>query len=205
RASVYDTTGTQRFAESSATVYRVDDNQWHYVAMVLDRSVNRLSLYIDGVERAGSAWPANLGVISTTLAFRAGLWSQFDIQTTGGGTEFPGVLDEIRVSNTAHTAARILDDMLGSSPLRVTSYDPKDILREKEGLPSTITPITVNGYNLDGVTARLMRDGQVVDAVVNVQSSSSRQAIISVDALATAPLGIAQLVLSKPGQADVAV
>ena len=95
--------------------------------------------------------------------------------------------------------------MLGSTPLRVVSYDPKEVLREKAGLPSTITSITVNGYNLDGVTARLMRDGQVVDAVVSVDSNSPRQAVVSVDALETAPLGIAQLVFSKPGQADAAV
>lgn len=205
RAFFIDTSGTQRFAESSVAGYRIDDNQWHYVAMVVDRTVNRLSLYIDGAERAGSSLPPNGGVLNTTLAFRAGLWSQFDTQTTGGATEFPGVLDEIRLSNTAHTAQRILDDMVGSSPLRVTSYDPKEVLREKEGLPSTITPITVNGYNVDGVTARLMRDGQVVDAIVSVVSTSSRQAIVNVDALATAPLGTAQLIFSKPGQTDVAV
>ena len=206
RALVVDFASRQWIADLPATLYRVDDNQWHYVAMVVDRTNNKLSLYVDGIERATSAPPANFGaLVNQGQAFRAGHWVFNGPQTTGGTQEFPGVLDEIRVSATVHTAERILNDMLGSSPLRVVSYNPKEVLREKEGLPSTITPITLNGYNLDGVTAQLMRDGQVVDAVVSVDSSSPRQAIVSVDALATAPLGIAQLVLSKPGQADVAV
>jgi hypothetical protein len=189
-----------------ATLYRVDDNQWHFVTVVVDRTNNRLSIYVDGIERVGTPAPLNFGPISNIgNAFRIGHWAFFEVQTTGGALEFPGVLDEVRVSATAHTAQRILDDMIGSSPLRITSYDPKEVLREKAGLPSTITQITANGYNLDGVTARLMRDGQVVDAVVSVDSSSPRQAVVSVDALATAPLGTAQLVFSKPGQADVAV
>jgi len=140
------------------TTYRVDDNQWHYVVMVVDRSINRMSLYVDGVERVFSAPPANFAaLINQGQTVRAGHWAFFDQQTTGGNQEFPGVLDEIRISASAHTAARILNDMLGSSPLRVTSYDPKEVLRERQGLPSTLTNITLNGYNLDGVTAQQAR------------------------------------------------
>ncbi len=205
-AFAFDVSSRNWFADVPATLYRVDDNQWHYIAMVVDRTNNRLSLYVDGVERAGSAAPTNFASLPNTgQSFRAGHWSFFDPITTGGNQEFPGTVDEIRVSSSAHTASRIFDDMKGSSPLRVISYDPKDVLREKAGLPSTITTIVLNGYNLDGITGRLVRDGQTVDAVVNVVASSSRQATVEVDALATAPLGIAQLVLSKPGQADAAV
>lgn len=206
RALLTNVNGTQWFAEVPVSLYRVDDNQWHYIAMVVDRTNGKLSLYLDGVERASSTAPTNFGNISqTSQPFRAGHWVTVSPVTTGGPQEFPGVLDEIRVSATAHTATRILDNMLGTSPLRVTAYNPKEVLREKEGLPSTITQIVVDGYNLDGVTARVVRDGQTVDAVVIVESSTSRQAIISVDALATAPLGMAQLVFSKPGQADFGV
>ncbi len=206
RAFAMNINGQMWLADLPASVYRVDDGLWHYIAMVVDRTNNRLTLYVDGIERASTAMPSNfVSLPNTGQAFRAGHWSFFDPQTTGGTQEFPGLLDEIRVSATAHTAAQILNDMLGSSPMRVTSYNPKDVLREKEGFPSTVTQIVVDGYNLDGVTARVVRDGQTVDAVVIVELSSPRQAIVSVDALATAPLGMAQLVFSKPGQVDVAV
>ncbi|HKU73806.1 MAG TPA: LamG-like jellyroll fold domain-containing protein [Pyrinomonadaceae bacterium] len=206
RGYSFDAGSRHWFADLPAIVYRVDDNQWHYIAMVVDRANNRLSLYVDGLERAWSAPPAGFGALPLSgQSFRAGHWAFFDPQTTGGTQDFPGTLDEIRVSATAHSATRILEDMLGSSPLRVISYSPKEVLREKAGFPSTITTIVLNGYNLDGVTASLIRDGQTVDAVVNVVSSSQRQATVEVDALATAPLGIAQLVLSKPGQTDAAV
>jgi hypothetical protein len=206
RAFAWDTSFRQWQVDVPPTLYRVDDNEWHYVAMVVDRTSNRMSLYIDGLERAGTAAPAGFAALTNpSQAFRVGHWSFFDAQTTGGPQEFPGVLDEIRVSASAHTAARVADDMLGSSPLRITTYSPKEVLREKEGLPSTITSITVNGYNLNGATVRLVRDGQDVPAVLNVISSSPRQVVVEVDALANAPLGIAQLVVSKPGQADAAV
>jgi hypothetical protein len=206
RAFAYDNNFRLWQIDVPVTQYRVDDNQWHYVAMVVDRAANRMSLYIDGSERAGSASPTGFNLLTNSgQAFRVGHWAAFDPQTTGGPQEFPGVVDEVRVSASAHTAARILDDMTGTSPLRIVSYDPKEVLREKAGLPSTITRIVLNGYNLDGVSVRLMRDGQDVPAVVSVVSSSPRQVSIDVDALANAPLGTAQLVFSKPGQADAAV
>jgi hypothetical protein len=103
RAFAYDTSFRQWLVDVPSAVYRVDDNQWHYVAMVVDRTNNRLSLYIDGVERAFSAPPSGFNTITnSTQAFRAGHWATFDPQTTGGGEEFPGTVDEIRVSASAH-------------------------------------------------------------------------------------------------------
>ena len=206
RGLTFDTSFRFWVTDLPASVYRVDDNQWHYIAMVIDRTINKMSLYVDGLERASTTAPAGFaGLTNASQAFRVAHWAINEPQTTGGDLEFPGVIDEVRVSISAHSAARLLNDMVGTSPLRITSYSPKEVLREKAGLPSTITPLVVIGYNLDGVTGRLVRDGQTVDAVVNVVSSSSRLAIVEVDAQATAPLGTAQLVLSKPGQTDVAV
>jgi hypothetical protein len=204
RALAYDSSQRLWFVDLPATVYRVDDNQWHYVAMVVDRCSNKMSIFVDGLERAFSAPPANFGPIWTQgMQFRAGHWAYFEPQTTGGPEEFPGVLDEIRVSATAHTAARILDDMVGTSPLRVTSYNPKEVLRQRAGLPAYINQITVNGYNLEGVTARLEVGGQTAAAVVTVGASSYRQAVVSLDVAATVPLGNGQIIISKAGQTDV--
>ena len=206
RALAYDSTQKLWLIDLPANVYRVDDNQWHYVAMVVDRSSNKMSLFVDGFERAWSNPPANFSAITNQgHPFRAGHWAYYEQQTTGGPEEFPGVVDEIRVSATAHSAARILDDLVGTSPMRVTSYDPKDVLRQRAGLPAYINQITVNGYNLEGVTARLDVGGHTTAAVVGVSSSSYHQAVLSVDAAATVPLGNGEIVLSKAGQADVAI
>jgi hypothetical protein len=207
RALLYDTGHRQWFVDMPATVYRVDDNLWHYVVLVVDRTNTRLSLYVDGVERAYStAPPAGFGALyNSGQPFRAGHWAYYEPQTTGGPEGFPGTLDEIRVSSTAHSAERILNDLTGNSPMRITSYTPREILREKEDLPSYTNQFTVDGYNLDGVTARLQVNGQDAAAVVNVTSSTYRQAAGTVNAAPTVPLGNGQLIFSKPGQADVAV
>ncbi|HEY0407421.1 MAG TPA: LamG-like jellyroll fold domain-containing protein, partial [Pyrinomonadaceae bacterium] len=206
RAMVYDNSQRQWLADMPASVYHVDDNQWHYVVLVVDRASNKLSLYVDGVERASSAAPANFGALyNSGQPFRVGHWALYDQQTTGGPEPFPGTVDEVRVSVTAHTPERILNDMLGNTPMRVTSYTPHEILRERAGLPSYVNQLTVNGYNLDGATARLQINGQTADAVVIITGSTYRQAIVSVDAAATVPLGDGQLVFSKQGQADVAI
>ncbi|HJQ33117.1 MAG TPA: LamG-like jellyroll fold domain-containing protein [Pyrinomonadaceae bacterium] len=204
RALVYDGGSRQWFTDMPASVYGIDDNVWHYVVMVVDRANTRLSLYVDGVERSASTTPpSGFGALyNSGQPFRAGKWAYYEAQTTGGGEQFPGVLDEIRVSSTAHTAERILNDLTGNSPMRVTSFTPKEIFRDKEGLPSYTNQLTVNGYNLDGATARLRVGGQDVDAVVNVVSGSFRQAVLTVNAGPSVPLGVGQIVFSKPGQAD---
>ncbi|MDX6694607.1 MAG: large repetitive protein [Blastocatellia bacterium] len=206
RALVYDNSQRQWMAEMPANIYHVDDNQWHSIVMVVDRASNKLSLYVDGIERASSAPPAGFGALyNSGQPFCVGKYAAYDPQTTGGGEAFPGTIDEVRISSTAHTPERILNDLLGNSPMRVTSYSPREILRERAGLPSYVNQLTVNGYNLDGATARLQVNGQTADAVVIVTSSTYRQAIVSVDVAATTPLGDGQLVFSKQGQADAAI
>jgi hypothetical protein len=206
RAMAYDNSQRQWVAEMAPATYRVDDNQWHHVAMTIDRTAGKLSLYVDGIERASSTTPANFGEIyNSGQPFRIGHWAYYEQQTTGGPEPFPGTLDEIRISATAHSAERILNDVTGNSAMRVTTYLPKQVSREKAGLPSPLNQITVNGYNLEGVTAQLQVNGQTVNAIATVGSSSYRQAQVNVSVAATAPLGMAQLVLSKPGQPDVAM
>src|SRR6185436_16943218 len=39
----------------------VDDNEWHHIAMVANRSTQRMSLYVDGIERASGVMPAGFG------------------------------------------------------------------------------------------------------------------------------------------------
>jgi hypothetical protein len=203
RVLLQDTNRNPWKAELQPYVYRVDDNQWHYVAMVVNRTTNRLSLYVDGYERAFSASPAGFGTqLNAGQPLRAGHYSYYD-GWFGGITEFPGTLDEIRISATAHTAEHILNDATGNTPLTVTSYDPKQWLRDQAGGQTLVASMTISGYNLDGITAQVLQNGQPINATATVTSSTARQAQINVAVGPNAPLGASQLVISKPGQADV--
>ena len=85
RAFMFDNGFRLWQTEIPANVFRVDDNQWHYLAMVANRTINRLSLYVDGVERSFAAAPANFGPITVSgQPFRVGHWAFSDPQTTGG-------------------------------------------------------------------------------------------------------------------------
>src|SRR5205085_2424692 len=52
RAAIIDTNKNSWTADVSPLTGRVDDNQWHHLALVCDRTTNRLIIYVDGVERA---------------------------------------------------------------------------------------------------------------------------------------------------------
>ena len=205
RALLHDTGRNPWKAELSPNVYRVDDGLWHHVAMVVDRTANKLSLYVDGLERVSSNKPANFGTqLNDGQPLRVGHYSYYD-GWLGGVTEFPGTIDEVRVSSTAHTAQHIFNDVMGTTPLSVISYNPKQWLRDQAGNQSLVTSMTLNGYNLDGITAQVLQNGLPIDATATVVSAASRQAQINVSVAPSAPLGPVHLVISKPGQADVAL
>ncbi|HEX7314765.1 MAG TPA: LamG-like jellyroll fold domain-containing protein [Pyrinomonadaceae bacterium] len=204
RALLRDGANREWRADMFPTVYDVDDGQWHHAALVVDRSIDRLSLYIDGAERASAQRPAAFeGVLSNGHVLRVGKRALYDGDVSGGPYEFPGVIDEVRVSSTAHSAQRVLNDVTGENPLAVTSYNPKEIFRQSPDAQALVNRVVIDGYNLDGATARLVRDGQPLQATINVESSSPRRSTINVST--AAPLGTAQLVLSKAGQQDFSV
>src|SRR6185503_19863941 len=47
--------------EQLHTTYVIDDNQWHSISMVVDRTGKKLKLYVDGSELASSDEPLNFG------------------------------------------------------------------------------------------------------------------------------------------------
>ena len=66
RGYAWDTGSRQWKAEMTGRVYDpatgrwkpiIDDNEWHHVAMVVDRAAQKMTLYVDGVERASSPMP----------------------------------------------------------------------------------------------------------------------------------------------------
>ena len=189
RASLVDTNKAQWTAETVGRTYdpttgrwllKVDNNEWHHLAMVCNRETGRLIIYIDGVERASSNKPANFGPTQNMgNPFRAGIHSYYD--GWGGGTiEFPGIIDEVRFSTTAHSQEKIIASMQGEDVNRVNSIQPWYI--QKAAGPVTVT---ILGYGLAGAT--LTTDQP--DVSVTVTSSSSSQIVSTVNVPSTVPIG----------------
>jgi hypothetical protein len=88
----------------SPTTYDVDNDQWHHVALVLDRTNEKLVLYVDGVERASADKPTgydrmrdNVGTTNLIMRDSTNL-----------------ILDEVRVLNIPRTAQEIADTWFGT-------------------------------------------------------------------------------------------
>ncbi|HEV2765771.1 MAG TPA: LamG-like jellyroll fold domain-containing protein, partial [Pyrinomonadaceae bacterium] len=203
RAVASDTGGDQWRAHMSATDYDVDDGQWHLAALVVDRTHDLMSIYVDGRLRASTPRPSAFGTLRNNYSLRVGHFDNYGPSTFGGATEFPGVIDEVRLSSTAHTLERMRQDFDGNGSLLLTSHSPRQVGRKKQLAEAQVTEVTVNGYNLSGITGRVQRNGQLLDVPVVVNSSSYRQAQLSLVVGPSIPLGPAQLVISKEGQTEV--
>jgi hypothetical protein len=206
----------------------MNDGNWHYVAMVADRTAGKLTIYADGVERASGTIPGNFGaMLNTTNPLRAGHWAFFEDNSAGGPEAFPGTIDEVRIQNVVRTAAQIADtwngtNTAGSGSLKIRDDEPVAAAPKQELIVNAITPrlvardraskqpvvngLALGGANLSDITARVARDGQPLDSVAaHVKSTTHSQAQLELAVAPTTPLGPAQLVLSKPGYSDVAV
>ncbi len=87
--------------------------------------------------------------------------------------------------------------------ITVNAVTPGLVARNKAAQESSVTNITIDGANLSGVSARVMRDGQPLSEVVaNVKDAVDAQAHLALAVAPATPLGPAQLVLSKPGFDD---
>src|SRR6185436_20006794 len=91
RAEIYDTGGLVWQVETLAGAGTLTDDQWHAVAMVVDRETGWLSLYIDAQLSMMPPAPVGFGAVRNLgqpLQFGA-----FDPDSTDTGPEeFPGVL-----------------------------------------------------------------------------------------------------------------
>jgi hypothetical protein len=180
QAVLFNQNGDTWQAVLPTSVLDVDDEEWHYIAMVVERGAasndNRLSIYVDGEQRASSLAPANFGSIRNTQGFRF-------------GTGFSGASDEIRVSSTAHSPAQIRQ-VYQNETLAVISIEPAIIER------GATTEITLSGYKLAEVTATLSAaDGSQVPATVRVTGRSATQTRLSIAVDNSASPGDALLTL----------
>ena len=177
-----------------SSVYKVDDNQWHSIAMVVNRTTSRMSLYIDGLERGFSASPANFGTVAASVQqIRVGQRSN-DTTTPNGPINFPGTVDEVRISTTAHTSDQIQKTYLGAEGtlgVSITNISsPLNLMR------GSTTDVVVNGYNLAGTTASVTGPASA-NVTAQVVASAATLARVQITVPSNASLGDAQLVLSS--------
>src|SRR6185436_12550240 len=188
RAYVFDVNKNQWRAEMVGHIYdastgrwqtNLEDNQWHHLAMVVDRAANTLIIYVDGVNRASTPMPANFGAMQDAgQPFRAGHYAYYD--GYNGFVEFPGTLDEVRLSTTAHSPAKIIDSMQGTDVNRLNRILPSYLQRGVG--PATVTLI---GYGLTG--ASVTTDQPAV--TISVTSTSATQVVCSVNVPSSVPVG----------------
>jgi hypothetical protein len=99
-ARLEDTTDTsQAVALSSGYDYR--DGQWHYITMVVDWTMNDMSLYIDGVKRGQDTNISDIAEIENNY--------NLNIGALGSGVKLNGKLDEVAIFNRALSPDEITD------------------------------------------------------------------------------------------------
>jgi len=112
-----------------------------------------------------------------------------DGPAAGGPEEFPGVLDELRISSTAHKAEKIALDFFGHDEPQFTLIRPVVVAK---GAP---VEVTLSGYGLAGATATANQQG----ISVNVASTSATSIKCSVTVADSIPAGPALLTFTDAG------
>ncbi len=147
----------------------VNDGYWHWLSAVVDLEHRQLRIYVDGVLKAVADEPPGFGKFSDTsldaVAKRTGSASNTPIQ-------FPGAIDELRVCLGAPSSERIADDFAGRMGARVNQMSRDTIDLSRTAADPTVTALILDGFQLDGLEARLTREGQAVPGV-GVQAESS--------------------------------
>ena len=166
RAEIYDTAGLVWQAETLAGAGTLTDDQWHAVAAVVDRETGWLSLYIDGQVRMMMPAPVGFGAVRNLgQPLQFGSYDA-DASAGNGPEEFPGVLDEIRISSTVHAPEKIAADFFGNDEPKITLVRPP-VVRKGAGPME----VTLSGYGLMGATVTPNHPGVTVTIVSSTPTS----------------------------------
>ena len=153
-------------------------------------------------EFPGTIDEVRLQNVARTAAQIADTW----LGTNSGGSAMaPTTQDHIASSIAgAPTAPALTPDL--QPQLRVTSAAPNLVVRDKSITQPRVTNLTVSGVELSGAHVQVKRDGKVLRTVVaKVLDSNQATAKLALSVDQNTPLGLAQLVLSRPGYAEAAV
>jgi hypothetical protein len=181
RAEIYDGSGLVWQAETLPGTSNLTDGQWHAVALTVDREAGLLSLYIDGQLHMVTAAPVgfaamrNLGQPLEFGCFDA------DGSAVNGPEEFPGVLDEMRISSSAHKPEKIAEDFFGHDQAQLTLTRPA-VVRKGSGPQE----LTLFGYGFAGATVTANQPGLTV-TVLATTATSIRLSIVVSDSVPGGP------------------
>jgi len=84
-------------------------NQWVFAAGVLDNSTGKMSLYVNGaLANSLTTTSRPLGPLDSSVPGGLAIGS-YPVTTFGDAASFDGLIDEVRISNTALTPSQFLD------------------------------------------------------------------------------------------------
>ena len=129
-----------------------NDNQWHHVVATYDGSndVDGIKLYADGSQLTiGSSANQTLGTVKNSNPFNIGA-------INNGFESFNGYLDEVRISDTARSAAWIATEYNNQS-------NPGGFMTIQDSGPLVDFPVLVSIQN-DAQLKTTANGGQVTDA-----------------------------------------
>ncbi len=203
----YDGTTVKRVEGNTA----INDNQWHYITATLSGAM--LSFYIDGVLQNSLTDFTDLTNITNSKNLH------FGNRQPGGSNQYTGVLDEVKIHNTALTAAQILNEYNTSSNNLVAYYpftgNANDAAGTNNGTVNGATLTTDrfgnanSAYSFDGVDDFIGLNynfGPFTELTVSAwykvtATSPELQAIVSSDHTAK----LLHMQISTSGDADNAV
>ncbi|MBV8859486.1 MAG: hypothetical protein JOZ02_21320, partial [Acidobacteria bacterium] len=189
RAQLFDTDGRQWAVERQADLPALSDERWHSVALVVDREAGRLTLYVDGAACATSEPPADFGEVRSLGHMLQAGHADAEAAGAAGAEEFPGALDELRISSTAHSPEKVAADFFGHDAPEITFARPANVPRGAERFA-----VTLFGYGLAGATVGALPEGVRAEVV----SSTRTRVELLLSVPASAPPGPFQLGLSDP-------
>ncbi len=176
RGWLQDQKGLIWSTETEMPPLSVVDDVWHYVAMVVDRQAGMLRLNVEGADRAFSGQPTGFGEAGGLQGLVVGEYEKND--STAGPLGFPGVVDEVRISASAHSTSRIQEILLGQDgplPLEVTHVQPDQLVR------GMANEIVLHGYNLADVLSELLDvSGTQLPVEIRFRSATEARLLVQV-------------------------
>jgi hypothetical protein len=155
---VIQTDNTSGFATLDTTS-SIADGMFHHIAVVVDRSTNVLSLYLDGLLQ-GTASTSGVGDISNTGRFFIGHNSQDIVGSSG--VPFNGLIDELGIFDRALSAAEVQAIAKGPRTISPTS-----------ALPPISGSLTIDGYTQPGASPNALTVGDNAVLLIAIDARPS--------------------------------
>jgi hypothetical protein len=176
-------------ARTNRTIVNAADGSWHAVAMVVDRATAFMTIYVDGVAQASAQRPDSntFGLVNFGNPLRVGMTYAAGSTIFNSPTEFPGIIDEVRVSSSAHTAQQIESSYAGYGGPLINSVTPNIV---QVGAGAQL--IAIKGYGLNAATVTSDQPNLSINEVLN----SINEIDVTITAPSNTPLGTANLTVT---------